>query len=275
MRLFFLTTLTMFAFAANSVLTRMALADAAIGPASFALVRLMSGAVVLAALVWRQDRRVFDLSEVSFGSVLGLSAYVLGFSYAYMSLETGTGALILFGGVQVTMFAGALIAHERPSASRWIGAVIAFAGLAYLLAPSVSAPDLLGAVLMAGAAVGWGYYSLYGRTVGRPLQATAANFLAATPIAALVFVAHGDPVAPALGGFVLAGISGAVTSGIGYALWYAVLPKLDASLAAVAQLTVPVIALGGGVLFVGEALSLSFAISAALVLGGVAVSLRR
>jgi len=275
MRLFLLTTLTMFAFAANSVLTRMALAEPSIGPATFALVRLAAGAFVLGGLVWWRTRRFIDLREVSVGSTLGLSAYVLGFSYAYVTLQTGTGALILFGGVQVTMFVGAMIARERPSASRWAGAIIAFAGLAYLLAPSVSAPDPIGAALMALAAVGWGYYSLYGRGVKNPLQATAANFLLSTPIALAVFLLLGEPVHTLVSGVVLAAVSGAVTSGLGYALWYAVLPKVDASLAAVAQLTVPVIALGGGILFLGESLSASFAISAALVLGGVAVSLRR
>jgi len=230
---------------------------------------------MLAVLVFWKERRIADLSEVSWLSVLGLSLYMLGFSYAYISLETGIGALILFGGVQITMFAGALITGERPSRWRWIGAAVAMAGLIYLLQPSARAPDTKGAVLMGVAAVGWGYYSLYGRKIRKPLQATAGNFLLAFPLALLVGLTFGDARSPALTGVALAIISGAITSGLGYALWYRVLPKLDATLAAVAQLTVPMIALAGGVLFLNEALTLQFAIASALILGGIGLSMIR
>jgi len=275
MRLFLVTSLTMVAFAANSILNRFALADHLIGPAGFGVLRLLSGAVMLALLVAIGERKPVALTEVSPFSVLGLSAYVLGFAYAYITLPAGIGALILFGVVQVTMFAGALILGERPGRFRWIGAGVAFAGLIYLLAPSVAAPDPLGAALMALAGVGWGYYSIYGRTVTRPLHATAANFLFATPVAALVWAIFPDPVVPGVPGAGLAILSGAVTSGLGYALWYSVLPKLDTSLAAIAQVTVPVIAAVGGILFLSEAMTLNFAISSVLVLGGIALSIRR
>ncbi len=275
MRLFLLTSLTMLAFAANSVLNRFALAGDLIGPSAFALLRLMSGAIMLSALIGLHEKRRVMFDDLSLLSVAGLSAYVLGFAFAYITLQAGIGALILFGVVQVTMFAGALIIGERPGRFRWIGAAVAFAGLIYLLAPSAAAPDPLGAALMALAGVGWGYYSIYGRTVSRPLHATAGNFLFATPVAALAWFFLPDPQLPTMTGTALAIISGAVTSGLGYALWYAVLPKLDTSLAAIAQLTVPVIALAGGIVFLGESLTLNFAVASILILGGVGLSIRR
>jgi drug/metabolite transporter (DMT)-like permease len=275
MRLLLLTSLTMIAFAANSVLNRLALADGLIGPSSFALVRVLSGAVMLAGLVWWRDRKLWDFGEVSVLSVLGLSAYVLGFAFAYQSLDAGIGALILFGVVQITMFAGAMLKGEPPRLNQWIGAGVAFAGLAYLLAPSASAPSLEGAVLMAVAGLGWGYYSLYGRSVSRPLQATAGNFLLSLPIALVAWFLLRDAQGATVWGVVLAVLSGAGTSGLGYALWYSVLPRLEAAQAAIAQLAVPLIALVGGVVFLGEGLSVAFAVASVLILGGVVISMRR
>lgn len=274
MRVLILTTVVMFAFAANSVLTRLALAEAVIGPSAFALVRLAAGAGMLTLLVLRKQRRLAVVTEISIWSVLSLSAYVLGFSYAYVSLETGAGALILFGGVQVTMILGALIAGERPGIWRWIGAALAFGGLVYLLAPSARAPDPFGAALMLVAAIGWGGYSLLGRKVARPLSATAANFLLSVPLGLAAFVLLADSVPASPEGITLAMVSGAATSGLGYALWYAVLPRLAASMAAIAQLTVPIIASGGGILLLGESLSAQFVIASVLVLGGVGISIR-
>ncbi|MFQ5437509.1 MAG: DMT family transporter [Paracoccaceae bacterium] len=274
MRVLILTTVVMFAFAANSVLTRLALAEAVIGPSAFALVRLAAGAGMLTLLVLRKQRRLAVVTEISIWSVLSLSAYVLGFSYAYVSLETGAGALILFGGVQVTMILGALIAGERPGIWRWIGAALAFGGLVYLLAPSARAPDPFGAALMLVAAIGWGGYSLLGRRVARPLSATAANFLLSVPLGLAAFVLLADSVPASPEGITLAMVSGAATSGLGYALWYAVLPRLAASMAAIAQLTVPIIASGGGILLLGESLSAQFVIASVLVLGGVGISIR-
>ena len=201
-----------------------------------------------------------------------MALYILGFSFAYIWLDAGLGALILFGGVQITMFAGAIWAGERPSVRRWAGAAIAFGGLFYLLSPSTNAPNLVGAALMALAAFGWGIYSLLGRQVKRPLQATAANFLLAVPVALLVGSIAPDQTAAAPLGIALAIGSGAVTSGLGYALWYSILPQLARAQAAVAQLTVPVIAATGGALFLTESPSLEFVIASLLVLGGVALS---
>ena len=271
MRLFLLTALTMVAFAANSVLNRMALAGEEAGPAAFAAVRLVSGAIALAVLVWIKSGRpqLFGPGRVT--GVWSLTLYILGFSFAYIWLDAGLGALILFGMVQMTMFAGALIAREPISAARWAGAGIAMAGLAYLLWPTgTTAPPALGAILMAAAGFGWGVYSLNGRGVSDPLGATAANFILAAPFTVLVVAVITDGMS--FPGFLLACLSGIVTSGLGYALWYTVLPKLAASVAAVAQLTVPVIAVAGGVALLGEAPSLRLVVASVLVLGGVAIS---
>lgn len=278
LRLLLLTALTMVAFAANSVLNRLALADGLIGPVEFGAVRLMSGAAMLAALVLLRRQPLQLWRPERLAGVLSLTVYVFGFSLAYVTLDAGAGALILFGGVQVTMFAGALSAGERVPGTRWAGAALALSGLGWLLWPGGEVPaNLIWAGMMTAAAIGWGVYSLTGRAARDPLGATAANFILAAPVGvALVLVLpvpSGAVLHPA--GLAYAVVSGALTSGLGYALWYSVLPDLGASRAAVAQLTVPVIALLGGVVFLNEALSLRFAVASALVLGGVAISFRR
>ncbi|WP_118135645.1 DMT family transporter [Oceanicella sp. SM1341] len=271
MRLVLLTLLTLVAFAANSVLARAALAEGAIGPGLFTALRLAAGAAMLLGLVeLRRRRRGRAAPGLSGGwwPALMLLVYAAGFSFAYTGLATGTGALILFGGVQVTMFAGALAGGERPGPARWAGAALALAGLGVLFAPGAAAPEPVSAALMLAAAVGWGVYSLRGRAAGDALGATAGNFLFASVPGLAIGLLAGEP-APGLAGVLLAVTSGAVASGLGYALWYTVLPQLEASVAAVAQLTVPLIALLGGMLFLGEPATWRFAIAAALVLGGV------
>ncbi len=277
MQLILLTALTMIAFAANSVLNRMALAGGDIGPAEFAAIRLAAGAAVLLALVLARGGRLpADGLRARAVGAGALALYMLGFSFAYVSLDAGLGALILFGGVQVTMFAGGLWGGERPSARRWVGAGVAFAGLVWLMWPGGGvAPDPLGAALMAAAALGWGIYSLAGRGAAAPLAMTAANFLYALPVALLVLLLLPSAGPVTAWGAGLAVLSGAVTSGLGYALWYSVLPRLQASAAAVAQLTVPVIAMAGGVALLGEGVTLPLVMAAAVVLGGVALSLSR
>lgn len=271
MRLFILTALTMVAFAANSVLNRLALTDPDMGPAAFAAVRLISGAAILAALV--ALRGTSGLRPSARGTVT-LALYMIGFSFAYVTLDAGIGALILFGGVQITMFAGALVGGETIPASRWFGAAIAFSGLVYLLWPgAANAPDPAGAALMALAAFGWGVYSLAGRGATDPLASTGGNFLMAAPVGIAVWLVLPDGISA--NGAALAVVSGAITSGLGYAIWYSVLPRLDAAIAAVAQLTVPVIALAGGAVFLSESLTWRFAIATILVLGGVLISLRK
>ncbi|MDE0590279.1 DMT family transporter [Halocynthiibacter sp. C4] len=268
MKLILLTALTMVAFAANSVLNRLALADQAIDPASFAAIRIAAGALVLWLLV--QLRK--GVIRFHLGGVVSLAAYTLGFSFAYVSLDTGVGALILFGGVQVTMFLGALVSREALPPARWVGAGVAFAGLMVLVWPGGAVTiSPVGAGLMAAAAVGWGVYSLIGKGASDALANTASNFIFALPfgLVALLIV----PELHATGsGVVLAVISGAVTSGLGYALWYAILPRMSASIAAIVMLTVPVIATAGGVIFLGENVGLRFATATVLVLGGVLIA---
>jgi drug/metabolite transporter (DMT)-like permease len=268
MRLFLLTALTMLAFAANSVLNRWAVGPGHIGAVEFAMVRLLAGAATLAVLVlWQRGGLAWPGMQGRVAGVLGLSAYLIGFSLAYRGLDAGTGALVLFGTVQVTMFAGALISREVVPGRRWAGAALALAGLALIAAPG--ATGLLPLVLVAG--LGWGVYSLAGRGATDPLAATAWNFLLSVPLVLPLGLAAGvaspDPV-----GVVLAVVSGAVTSGLGYALWYQVLPRLGAARAAVAQLSVPVIAALGGAAILAELPGLRFWMAAGLVLGGVALA---
>ncbi|MCF6234440.1 MAG: DMT family transporter [Rhodobacteraceae bacterium] len=265
----------MVAFAANSVLNRLALAAGDMGPLSFATIRLISGAIMLVALVAWRDKGIQKLRrKIVFDGPLTLLLYVLGFSLAYVTLDAGVGALILFGGVQVTMFAGAVLAREAIPLNRWAGAGLAFAGLVWLMWPAGAAtPEVLGAALMLAAAIGWGLYSLIGRTAKDPLLETARNFAYAVPLCALVWIVMPDDAT--LRGAGLAMASGMLTSGLGYALWYKVLPRLPAAVAAIAQLTVPVIAMGGGMVFLAEVPDLRFLLAAGLVSGGVILSLYR
>ncbi len=276
MKLFFLTALTMIAFAANSVLNRFALAHGEIDPISFAAIRLWSGALALCILVLLRDRRLVIWGRHRLVGAVSLLLYIVGFSTAYVALDTGVGALILFGGVQITMFAGALIAREVIPAARWMGAGLAFAGLAWLLWPGgTGAVPLIWAVAMCIAALGWGVYSLVGRGMTDPLGSTAGNFLVASPVLLAMLPllpAQIDATPTTSVGITLAVVSGVVTSGLGYALWYSVLPRLPSSSAAVAQLTVPVIAFAGGVAFLGEPLTWRFVVAGLLVLSGVALA---
>ncbi|MEL6588177.1 MAG: DMT family transporter [Pseudomonadota bacterium] len=272
MKTFVLTAVTMIAFAANSVLGRLGLVDGDTGPIAFAAIRIAAGALMLIILIGLRgqvQRRPVSARIKGAGSLL---VYVLAFSAAYVWLPAGLGALILFGVVQLTMFGGALYAREDIPATRWAGMGMAFAGLVLLLWPvGGGAPHLLGSLLMAISGVGWGLYSLFGRGQSDPLGATAGNFLWAVPATVLAWALVQDGVTVA--GAVWAVLSGAVTSALGYALWYTVLPRLKSTSAAVAQLTVPVIATAGGVLFLGEDLTLRFVLATVIVLGGIAVAL--
>ncbi|THD84946.1 DMT family transporter [Aliigemmobacter aestuarii] len=277
MRLFLVTALAMLAFAGNSVLNRMAVAGGAIDPMAFAVWRVVAGAGMLALLVAFRRARSGGVVWAGWAGrgagVAGLLVYLFGFSLAYAALDAGTGALILFGAVQVTMFLGALWLREDVPPRRWVGAGLAFGGLVLLLAPGQGAVPVMAAGMMALAGVGWGFYSLAGRRAGDALAATAANFVLAVPVAltALALLPEAAEAVPASArGIVLAVLSGAVTSGMGYALWYAVLPQLGAGRGAVAQLTVPVIAAAGGAALIGEGVGWRFALASALVLGGVA-----
>ena len=275
MRLFILTTLTMIAFAANSVINRMAIADGAIDPLSFSMIRVASGAVALAIMIVVRDQKLTFSIAGRHWQVLGLTAYLIAFSLAYVRLDAGVGALILFGGVQVTMFAAAFLLGENMPHRRVIGAVFAMTGLAYVLWPSgdVGLGDLRFGGLMLVAAFGWGIYSLLGREAKDPLRDTALNFIFAVPLCAVLWMLLPSQNVATQSGVLLACVSGVVTSGLGYALWYRVLPQITASVAAVAQLSVPLIALVGGMVFLGEAASTKFVVGAILVLGGMVLAL--
>jgi drug/metabolite transporter (DMT)-like permease len=267
-----LTAAAMLAFAANSLLCRLALQQEAIDAASFGSIRLVSGALALALIV-RLRARPPAAGRTDWLAAAMLFAYVAFFSFAYLSLSAGTGALILFGAVQLTMLGAGLRAGEMFGPVAWSGFVLAVAGLVYLVSPGVTAPPPLGAALMAIAGVAWGVYSLRGRGVADPLAATARNFVRAAPLAlvlslALASQAHANPA-----GIALAMASGAVTSGIGYVIWYAALPGLSAMRAATVQLSVPLIAAFGGVLFLSEAITPRLAFASVAILGGIALVL--
>jgi drug/metabolite transporter (DMT)-like permease len=273
-RVLALTAVAMVAFAANSLLCRMALAPAAIDPASFTSIRLFSGALTLWLLV-RWQHGPITTGKADWTAAAALFLYAITFSFAYLSLNAGVGTLILFGFVQLTMLAAALQAGERLTRLAWFGLLLAVAGLLYLLSPGLTAPDPLGALLMAVAGIAWGAYSLRGRGVRNPLQATAGNFARAAPMALLVSLVLLADAQLGARGALLAVASGALASGMGYALWYAALPGLDASHAATVQLSVPVIAAAAAVPLLDEPVTLRLLLSSMAVLGGIALVLRQ
>jgi drug/metabolite transporter (DMT)-like permease len=269
LRLALAVCVALVAFAANSVLCRLALASGAIGPGAFTAVRLVSGALALAVLAAATGRIGQTRGALGPVTALALFGYAAAFSFAYVRLDAGTGALVLFGAVQASMFAGALWLGERPAPARWLGAAAALGGLGWLAAPGAAAPDPLGAGLMALSGVAWGVFSLKGRSAGPPTAAVTAAFLLSAPLGLALWGLAGPGETVTAQGVALAVASGALASGAGYAVWYGALPRLDASLAGVAQLTVPLIALAGGVLLLGEPVPARFPVAAALILGGV------
>ena len=270
-----LTATALVGFAANSLLCRMALGPGLADAATFTAVRLAAGALALALLarVLARDGAATP-SGGSWGSAAALFAYAAAFSYAYLELPAGVGALLLFGAVQGTMLLGALRAGERPHGRQALGWAAAAAGLVALLSPGATAPPTRGALLMVGAGVAWGVYSLRGRTATAPLRATADNFARAVPIAAGLLAASSLAAAPRAGGrgVALAVASGALASGLGYCLWYGALPGLGAARAAVVQLLVPVLVAAAGVVLLGERVSARLLVCGAAVIGGVALA---
>ncbi len=267
-----LTLLAMLAFAANSILCRLALQPRLIDPATFTTVRAASGAAMLALAVFARGRRV-DFSATDWRSPAALLAYIVFFSFAYRSLSAGTGALILFGAVQVTMFVAGLRGGERFSLISWTGLTMAVAGLIYLVSPGVTAPDPLGAAMMIVSGVAWGFYSLLGRGVADPLNVAARNFIYLVPPVLLVSLAFHSQYHASPHGVALAITSGAITSGIGYVIWYAALPGLTAVRAATVQLAVPAIAAFGGIVLLAEPVSPRLLVASVVTLGGVAIVL--
>lgn len=267
LRLALLVALTMFAFAANSIFCRLALKTSGIDAASFTTIRLVSGALVLAFIV--RARGIPGGPRGSWPAAAALFAYAAAFSYAYIELPAAVGALILFGAVQVTMIGVGLRAGERFSAAQWTGFLLAVGGLVSLLLPGLSAPEPVAAGLMLLAGIAWGAYSLLGRQLGNPSAATAGNFMLALPFTLLLSVVTVGAAHLDRAGIAYAVASGALASGVGYAIWYAVLPSLAATLAATLQLSVPVIAAVGGVLFLGETVTLRLALCSLAILGGI------
>lgn len=269
-----LTAIAMVAFAANSVLNRLALADGAIDAVSFTGMRLMSGGAMLALLLVLRGGVVgLRRPGGSLGGAVALLAYALAFSIAYLELGAGTGALLLFASVQIGMLGWAVSKGERPSPSEWVGFLVAGGFLAVLLFPGLTAPDPLGAALMVLAGLSWAIYTLLGRGSTAPLVDTAGNFIRCLPIALVLLLPGIFTQSTSSAGWGYAIASGAVASGLGYAVWYSVLPALSRTSAAFVQLTVPAIAAGGGVLFISEPLTMRLSVSAAGVLGGVAIAL--
>jgi drug/metabolite transporter (DMT)-like permease len=269
------TGFAMVAFATNSILCRLALGGAAIDPASFTALRLVSGALVLwllaASGAIRRDSRTG--SSGSWLSAAMLFVYAVTFSFAFVRLQAGTGALILFGAVQATMLMTAIFRGERPGLLEYIGLTAALAGLAYLVLPGLQAPSLKGAGLMATAGTAWGVYTLRGRGAVNPAAVTADNFIRSVPFILIVSLLLLKEVTISTQGALLAVISGGLTSALGYVIWYAALPNLSTTRAALVQLIVPVLAAGGGVLVLSEPLTLRLVLAAAMILGGIALAI--
>ncbi len=270
------TLVAMLAFAGNSLLCRVALRDTAIDPASFTTLRIVSGALVLWLIVRaRAGPRPQAGTAGNWVSACALFVYAAAFSYAYVSLATGTGALLLFGAVQATMIGVGLWRGERLGSAQTAGLVLACAGLVGLLLPGLSSPPLLGAMLMLASGVAWGIYSLRGKGAGDPTRITAGNFVRATVPAIVLSLATLPLARLDLAGSVYAIASGALTSGIGYAIWYAALRHLRATTASTVQLSVPVIAALGGSLLLAEPLTARLLWASAAVLGGIALVILR
>ena len=275
-RSLWLTALAMVAFAANSVLCRLALREGAIDAASFTAVRLVSGAVALGLILLLRDRSVKAMAtQGNQGSALALFVYAAGFSLAYVELATGTGALLLFGAVQATMIGIGLYRGERLAPLQWLGLMLALAGLVALMLPGATAPPLAAAALMLVAGAAWGVYSLRGKGAADATAVTAGNFLRALiwllPLALFAWPAQW----PQGAGLVYAVLSGALASGAGYAIWYLALRGLVSSTAATVQLSVPVLAALAGVLWLDEAFTLRLLLASAAILGGIALVIRR
>ncbi len=264
-----LTLFAMTAFAGNSLLCRMALASTGIDPASFTSIRIVSGAVCLWLIV--MARGGTSGARGSWLSALALFSYAAGFSFAYVSLPAGTGALLLFGAVQVTMIGNGVWKGETFGQRETAGLVIASAGLIGLLSPGIAAPSPGGSALMIGAGIAWGIYSLRGRRAGDPTRVTSGNFLRAVPFAAALSVAALPWISLDAPGVGYALASGILTSGIGYSIWYTALKGLSTTEAAIVQLSVPAIAAAGGILLLGEQLTLRLVVVSTAILGGIAL----
>ena len=267
---FLYTSFALIAFA-NSVLCRLALGEHSIDAASFTVIRLISGAVTLVVILRLRDGGNKSTSTVNWISTLMLFLYAVTFSFAYITLNTATGALIIFGSVQMTMILITLRSGHRLHVAELLGVIIAFAGFVYLVLPNVNSPSMTGFILMTVAGIAWGIYTLRGRGSTNPLGDTANNFSRTIPLVAVLALIAIPYVDLSIKGMILAFLSGAVASGIGYTIWYTALGGLSAIQAAVVQLLVPVIAAVGGVVFVSESVSVRLVIAAVMILGGILI----
>jgi len=270
-RLFFLTLLAMIAFAGNSLLCRLALKHTGIDPASFTNIRIISGALALGLIIRMRDGALSVAGN--WPSALALFIYAASFSYAYLYLSAATGALLLFGAVQATMIGYGLWTGEYLSMRQSAGLICAFSGLALLVLPGLSTPSLPGSLLMLSAGVSWGIYSLRGRGAEDPTHVTAGNFLRAAPMAVALIVVTLTSSSLDRPGIWYAVASGALASGVGYAIWYAALRGLTATTAASVQLSVPILTAAGDIVFLDEAITLNLLTASAAILGGIALAI--
>lgn len=265
------TFFALVAFAANSVLCRMALGENTIDASSFTVVRLLSGTVTLIVVLKLAADKDSTSTKGSWVSALMLFLYAIAFSFAYISLDIGTGALVLFGTVQITMIFINVISGNKLHISEWLGVLLAFTGFVYLVLPRVTTPSFLGFVLMTAAGMAWGIYTLRGGRSMHPLADTAFNFTRTTPLVIVLALIAMPTIRLSFEGIILAVMSGAVASGIGYTVWYIALSGLSATEAAVVQLSVPVIAAIGGIVFLSEAIAVRLICAAAMILGGILI----
>jgi drug/metabolite transporter (DMT)-like permease len=263
------TGLALIAFAANSVLCRMALGEMTIDASGFTILRLLSGAFVLFIILKLKNKKNNNNSKGSWMASLMLFLYAITFSYAYLTLDTGTGALILFGSVQTTMILLSLISGDRLHYTEWAGVTIAFLGFVYLILPAVTTPSVIGFLLMSVAGVAWGIYTLKGRSSESAIEDTAYNFIRSIPFIIILALLTIQNTRYTAEGILLAILSGGLASGIGYVIWYKALGGLSAVQAAVVQLLVPAIAAFGGVIFISEIITIRLALSALMILGGI------
>ncbi len=271
LKLFLLMTFTMLAFAGNSLLGRLGLASGLIGPASFYTIRMLSAALILAVIVLVQQKKL--VLKGNFLPALALSGYAVLFTYAYIELPAGLGALVLFGMVQITMFLGAVLMGENPHVLKWVGMAIGCVGLAMFAQIGVATLSAVSIAMMAASGVCWAVFSLLGKTRGAPVETMTTSFLISVPIALIIYIWSGENFIEAeRAGLVYAVLSGAVTSGLGYVLWYHLLPQIKSSTAAIAQLSVPVIAICLGALMLGETMSGNQIIAATIILFGISIA---
>lgn len=270
-----LTALAMLAFAANSLLCRAALRDTSIDAASFTALRLVAGAIALWLIVRLRSQKLPQAGAGNWLSAVALFVYAAGFSFAYLSLTAATGALLLFGAVQATMIVYGLWIGERLQQLQIAGLLLALVGMFALLLPGLSAPPLVGSLLMLAAGVAWGIYSIRGKGAGDPTRVTAGNFLRAAPLALGLGLVFWQQIHFDMAGLVYAVASGALASGLGYVIWYMALPALQATHASTVQLSVPVLTALGGVLLLGESLSLRLVLASLAILGGIALVIRK